>query len=118
MKRKLFQRAICFLLSVTLLLGIGGVKTSAVESGTKSGSNRDTAVSLEEMKQLVGIMSYEEYLQANGEATENPDLDSLFVDITKFSGSAEIVENSQACIDSFYKDQTLWQGFEEDDWGS
>ena len=69
MKRKLFQRAICFLLSVTLLLGIGGVRTSAAESGaTKYGSNRDTAASLEEMKQLVGIMSYEEYLQANGEA--------------------------------------------------
>ena len=117
MKRKSFQRAICFLLSVTLLLGIGGVRTSAADkSGTTYGSNRDTATSLEEMKQLVGIMSYEEYLQANGEASENPDLDTISVDITKYSGNGEIVEDSEACLDSFYKDQSLWQGFEEDDW--
>lgn len=120
MKRKLFQKAICLLLSVTLLFGVVGVSVFASEKigETYYGSNRDTAASLDEMKQLVGIMSYEEYLQANGEATVKPGLDTLSVDILNYNGSGEIVKDSQACLESFYKDQTLWQGFEEADWGS
>ena len=120
MKKKLFQKAICLLLSVTLLFGVVGVSVFAAEKSgeTYYGSNRDTATSLEEMKQLVGVMSYEEYLQANGEATVNSGLGTLSVDIVNYSGSGEIVKDSQACLESFYKDQTLWQGFEDADWGS
>ncbi len=119
MKRKLFQKAICLFLSVTLLFGVVGVAVFASEPGSATyGSNRDTAASLEEMKQLVGVMSYEEYLQANGEATVKPGLNTLSVDIVNYSGNGEIVQNSQACLDSFAKDQTLWQGFEDADWGS
>ena len=120
MKKKLFQKVICLLLSVTLLLGVVGMSVFASEKSgdVYYGSNRDTATSLEEMKQLVGIMSYEEYLQANGEATAKPGLDTLSVDIVNYSGNGEIVKDSQACLESFYKDQTLWQGFEEADWGS
>ncbi len=120
MKKKLFQKAICLLLSVTLLFGVMGVSVFAAEKSSETyyGSNRDTATSLDEMKQLVGIMSYEEYLQANGEATVQSGLDTLSVDILNYNGNGEIVKDSQACLESFYKDQTLWQGFEEADWGS
>ena len=114
MKRKLFQKAVCLILSVTLLLGVFGVSASAGATTVDKINREDTVTSLKEMQQLVGIMSYEEYLKANGEAVPNSGLGSLFVDITNFDGNGEIVSASKDCLDSFYDNQTLWQGFEEE----
>ena len=65
MKKSLFQKVICFILSVTTLFGIVALTASAAALDSDEGyvpSNRDTASSLEEMKALANVPSYEEYL--------------------------------------------------------
>ena len=117
MKKKLFQKAICLFLSVTLLFGVVGVSVfAASSSGVKYGSNRDTAESLEEMKELVGVMSYEEYLEVNGDAKVNSSQKSLSIDIFNYAGNAEVVRNNKQCLDSFAENQSQWQGFDANDW--
>ncbi len=115
MKKKLFQKAICLLLSATFLFGV--ISVTAAASAPVYGTNRDTAVSLEEMKDLVGVLSYDEYLEANGDEYVSG-LPTISIDLKDVvDGSNGIApENSQTCLDSFKADQTNWQGFTDADW--
>ena len=78
MKKTLFQKVICFILSVTLLLSV--VCVSAFAASDEGGSlkrdpdngekNPYSASTLEEMKALVGTLSYAEYLNSHSENRE------------------------------------------------
>ena len=76
MKKTRFQRVICFILSVAMLLSVGGVTVFA--SSDDSGSlkrpengpaekNPYSASTLEEMQALVGTLPYTEYLNSYSE---------------------------------------------------
>lgn len=119
MKNKLFQKVVCFILSVTTLLGLFAVTASAAEL---RGTNRDTASSLEEMKELVGVSTYEEYVEKNpkeyvveGENGKNEtlsyydlDLPIISVDLSQMvaGSNGEIVSSSGACAD-----YQTWENF-------
>jgi len=56
MKKKLFRKVLCFILSVTTLFGAVGVTAAA---GPLKG-DESTSATLEEMEALVGTLSYAE----------------------------------------------------------
>ena len=68
MKSKRFQKVLCLILSVTTLLGIGGITVSASTTEMPSYKDYDdkdapySASKLEEMQALVGTLSYADYL--------------------------------------------------------
>ena len=65
MKKSLFQKVLCLILSVTTLLGIFSVSVFAAVSGDQDypSSNNNTAATRDEMTALVGIPTYAEYLE-------------------------------------------------------
>ena len=119
MKKTLFQKAICLLLSVTLLFGMIAVSVYAADakaSGELRGTNRDTAHTLEEMQDLVGVLSYAEYLESHGDSYVTG-LPTISVDLgSMLAGSNGVkVSDSSECLDSFAKDQTNWSNY-GDNW--
>ena len=65
MKNKLLERVICLLLSVTLLAtGFGFTVSAASLKADPNEENPYSASTLEEMKSLVGTLSYEEYINS------------------------------------------------------
>ena len=79
MKKTLFQKVLCLILSVTTLLGIFAFTASASEG--KRGTNRDTASSLADMNELVGVSSYEQYLAGFAGEAENKGCDVIEIDV-------------------------------------
>ena len=61
MKRTMFQKATCLILSVTLILGALSITSLAATEKVPLKTN-GTAATLEEMKQLVGTLSYDDYI--------------------------------------------------------
>ena len=121
MKKTLFQKVLCLILSVTTLFGVIAVTASAAE--TDRGTNRDTASSLEEMKQLVGVSSYDEYLEEYGPAIVNPNAEIVKIDITGSlvaGSSAQTPDTSEECQDAIEEDKArddadkLWSNFGEE----
>ena len=120
MKKKMFRKVICLILSVTTLFGLVGVTAMASSDEVYYGSNRDTASSLKEMQSLVGVSSYDDYLIENGNVF-NQNLSSISVDIFDVVSSSSGVKTSQSeqCLDSFEENQALWSDFnegEKDNW--
>ncbi len=70
MKRKISQRVICLILSVATLLGALGITAGAANGEFKPNG---TASTLEEMKNLVGVTSYSDYLEACKDVAKTPD---------------------------------------------
>jgi ABC-type glycerol-3-phosphate transport system substrate-binding protein len=119
MKKKLFQKAICLILSVTTLFGVMAFSASAAGSDDGlRGTNRDTASSLEEMKDLVGVSSYDEYLAEYGD-NYTPGLPVINVDLTDVvSGSNGVKPSDSAeCQNAFQGNQSNWAGF-GDNWSN
>ena len=119
MKKTLFQKAICFVLSLTLLFSMIAVSVfgAAEPSGDGlRGTNRDTAKTLEEMKELVGVPTYAEYLESYGDEykTGLPTISVDILNMVKGSNGVKVSE-SKECLDSFAKDQTDWKNF-GDNW--
>jgi len=119
MKKTLFQKAICLLLSVTLLFSMIAVSVFATDAQSDDGlrgTNRDTAKTLEEMKDLVGVLSYAEYLESHGDSYVTG-LPTISVDLNNLvAGSNGVkVSASKECLDSFAKDQTSWSNY-GDNW--
>ena len=105
MKRNVFQKITCLVLSVTILMGILVVPSFAREKTKKPNG---TASSLEEMQALVGISSYEKYLSEYGAAKPGPS--EIVIDVTKFQegSDAEIVADSKYCD---LGDEKYWTNF-------
>ena len=141
MKKTLFQKVICFILSATLLLSV--VCVSAFAASDEGGSlkrdpngnekNPYSASTLEDMKTLVGTLSYADYLHSHSENREKY-LDRLaatdanpLVEITPTGGItnfdtddatgnnegkyAQVVADSALCQTSQVKYQDLWANF-------
>ncbi len=70
MKRKLSQRVICLVLSLATLLGALGISAGAANGEFKPNG---TASTLEEMKNLVGVTSYSDYLEDCNQVAKTPD---------------------------------------------
>lgn len=115
MKKPLFQKVICLILSVTTLFGMVAVSASAATSSGKSyTSNRDTASTLEEMKALVGVSSYDEYLAEYGDPDPNQTgLSTIPVDVTlPIAGSSgQLVSENKACQDAMKEEPENWVKF-------
>ncbi|MBE6644090.1 MAG: extracellular solute-binding protein [Ruminococcaceae bacterium] len=115
MKKLLFQKVLCIILSVTTLFSLVAFTTSAATSQDREyGSNRDTASSLEEMEALVGIPTYEEYLAEYGDPDSlSQNLPTITVDIKNIiSGSdGKLVSESDKCQDAMKEDPANWKDF-------
>ena len=133
MKKTRFQKVICFILSVTVLLSVCAVTafaSSESEESYKRNPNSDekhpySASTLEEMKALVGTLTYEEYLKSLiderkaylAKIGNSQQLSTLSYDVTKFidGSKAEIVASSEICLKSMTQDGTKnsWTNFGE-----
>ena len=127
MERKMLQRIICLILSVTLLLGAMLVPSFAAEVDTSvsTGKNQDpkpdsTAPSLEEMKDLVGVTSYAKYISEykelykpseyeNDEIIEIKGID--FVENDDTPGDTMKVSDSEVCLDAMKNSPDSWKSF-------
>ena len=119
MKKTVFQKVVCLILSVTTLLGAFGI-TAAASSDELRGTNRDTASSLEEMQDLVGVLSYDKYIATYGDPNlmPVPSAESIVInvidDMVTGSSNGVAVSKSDVCIESIEANQTKWLGFGEE----
>jgi ABC-type glycerol-3-phosphate transport system substrate-binding protein len=118
MKKNVFRKLIAFLLSVTTLLSLTAIPSLAAGETQKYGSNKDTAATLEEMQQLIGVSSYAEYLAANGNDYKSG-LPTIKIDIFDTVAGSNGVKPSESndCLESFKEDKTNWENF-GDAWDS
>ena len=133
MKNKRFQRVLCFLLSVTMLLSVIGVTVFASESGAQkydpTDANPYTPSTPDEMEALIGTLSYIEYLDScseqRAEYIKNYAANPGGYHTVKFdvlnpqNGSSAIkVSESEACIESKANPKTSasWSNFTDEDW--
>ncbi len=115
MKKSLFQKVLCLILSVTTLLGIFSVTAFAAMSPDQdyANSNNDTASTKDEMTALVGIPTYSEYLEKHfglpeyqdeevlngkGELSANLTIDVL-KDIVAEKSSCDVDANGKTVLD-------------------
>lgn len=115
MKKLLFQKVICIILSVTTVFGLFAFSAAAATSGGNSyASNRDTASTLEEMTALVGISSYDEYLKEYGEPSGDVSgMSTIVIDVTNVTSgsSGQTVADSTVCQDAMMEDPSNWKDF-------
>jgi len=136
MKNKRFQKVLCFILSVTMLLSVCGVTVFA-SSGSDGSYKRNpgyeeqnpySASTLEEMQTLVGTLSYAEYLSVYNEQREDyierkktHTFETISYDVLSPTpgSSAEIVSSSEICESSMndpkYADEWVNFGDENKD---
>jgi hypothetical protein len=128
MRKSLFQKVLCLILSVTTLLGIFSVSIFAAVSDDKDyvSSNNNTAATRDEMTALVGIPTYAEYLEKHVGLPENQ-TEELKVDITNPDAivtddgkttvgqdgkpTATLVKDSTACAGYGNSTNSDWQNF-------
>ena len=112
MKMKALPRAICFLLTLTVLLGSVGITSSASLKEDPTGTEKYpyTVPSLEDMKDLVGVLSYEEYME-DFASLRKDGLTTLTVDITKFDGNGVIVSESETVKEAKLDNPENWLTF-------
>ena len=125
MKRTLFQKALCFLLSVVFLLGSFGITVSA--AGLKDTSNQ---TSLEDMQAFLNADSYEEYVKDYQE-TLKPGLPTIKIPVIPndtdirdgfvVNDPRDTTKEQNALItDSFNSDVdgSKWGAFGDENWGN
>ncbi len=138
MKKNRFQKVLCFILSVTMLLSVCGVTVFASSDEGESlkrhpGSdekNPYSASTLEQMQALVGTLSYAEYLSSHSEQRDiylanlsggatysSIPIENIlnFItdeDIEANEGKvAQAVASNQMCIDSMASTPDAWVNF-------
>ena len=114
MKRKMFQRIVCFILSVTLLLSSLCIGSFAKEGQYKPNG---TAASLEEMQAVVSTSGYDKYISNYPNANEGKELSPIQINVSKVfdnnaglgsgivadslnKGNLELVGDSDACTEA------------------
>lgn len=117
MKRRMLQKAICFVLSVTTLLGAFGVSSFAAEKSDRQ-TNSGSAASLDEMRELLGLSSYVEYSSSHGSSEWDKTLSEIELDVTRLDGDGMITSESEDCLNSEEADPTTWQNFGDENWDS
>ena len=105
-----FKRLAAFLLSTSMLLGSFAVVASAAEQDSAGGGSI-TDVSLEELKELLNAISYDEYAEANRDvprATESVEVNiSDFV--TEDEGFEYRVEDGKDALFTPYNGSVSWK---------
>ena len=81
MKRSMFHKVVCLILSVTFLLGTFAIGASA----TQYKGSESTSSTLEEMKALVGTSSYEEYMADYGDTVNPSTLTPIIIPVKEFN---------------------------------
>ena len=117
MKNKWLSRVVCFLLSLTILAGSVGFSVSAASlkvDPTGEEKYPYSASTLEEMQDLVGTLSYSDYLlNFGGENSEG--LSVIPVDVlTIIEGNGEVVANNSLCQSAMLEYPSLWAAFGAD----
>ena len=116
MKKKMLERVICFLLSVTLLAGSVCLSASAASlkvDTTGEEKHPYSASTLEEMKDLVGTLSYQEYMENFG-AEGKDGLSVIPINVLNVvDGNGELVANNDYCQKSMLDYPELWANFGE-----
>ena len=114
MRKKLIQKAVCFALAVTMLFGAMGISSFAERSDwdTNSGSS----ASLDEMRELLGLSSYDEYESTIDPAWWNKKVSEISIDVTNFIGEGSVVKDSEDCLKSEEADPDAWSQFGKDNW--
>ena len=115
MKKSLFQKVLCLILSVTTLLGIFSVSIFAAVSDDKDyvSSNTNTAATRDEMTALVGIPTYAEYLEKHKglpEEQEEGVIKEINLSDISFDGG-KLFDGSVENSPGFVKDHPLCAGY-------
>ena len=129
MKNKRFQRVLCFILSVTMLLSVFGVTVFASEAHkyNPNDANPYTPTTAEEMQALIGTLTYVEYLDSYSEqraeyveSLKTQTYNKVAFDILNpQAGSNAIkVSDSDACAESKVKNPDAWTDFTDEDWAN
>ena len=106
MKRKMFQRIVCLVLSVTLLLGSMSIGSFAAEGQYKPNG---TAASLEEMQAVVSTSGYDKYISNYPNANEGKELTDIQINVSNmFNGSSS--SDSGIVVESFNKGNLEYVG--------
>ena len=92
MKRTMFQKALCLILSVTFILSCFVISAGAA-SGTKYKGDESTSSTLEEMKALVGTATYKEYISIYAGSEHPADLDIIHINVRGKSEGGDLVED-------------------------
>ncbi len=109
MKNKTLQRVLCFVLSVTLLLSAFGFSSSAANLKVDPNEkNPYSASTLDEMKSLVGTLSYDNYI-ANYADLDPSTLSPIVVDILATDG--ETVAENAFCQNAKNEYPDSWADF-------
>ena len=130
MKKLRFQKVLCFVLSVTMLLSICSITAFASTDEDESLKRNPTseekypysASTLEEMKSVVGTLTYAEYLGSNSERRDEylkkTDKGSpIKIDIMNFDtskdGCGQVVSDpaNEVCSDSIKQTPQNWVNF-------
>ena len=109
MKRSVFQRAVCLLLSVTVLLGLFAVTASA------AGLKENGSSSLDDMQAFLNASSYAEYVKDYKDNT--PGLSEISIPVTDFirdGSSGVIAGESTMVMDAMASDPDAWKEFGEE----
>ena len=104
MKKSMFQKALCFILSVTTLFSVISLTVAAGDLKPDS-----EAAKLEEMKDVVGTNTYSEYISNYVDAKPGPQ--SIKLDNSTVAGADKVSDNKY-CTTSQQKDQSFWTEFE------
>ncbi len=109
MKRTVFQRIVCLVLSVVFLLGSLAVTSSA----TKYKGDESTSSTLEEMKALIGTSSYAEYIEdyADFSGTGLSEIPINVVTDLTMGSDAVITAESILCQNSMEEHKKNWVNF-------
>ena len=103
MKKSMFQKALCFILSVTTLFSVVSLTVAAGDLKPDS-----EAATLEEMKNVVGTSTYYEYISAYTDAKPGPK--PIKLDNSTVVGADKVADN-EYCTASQNKDQSFWTDF-------
>ena len=122
MKKHVLERVLAFILSVTLLLSAVGLTSSAAslkEDVTGTEKNPYQPSTLEEMKALVGTLSYKEYEKNYGSLAGNV-TEPIEIDLVggKIDGNGVLVSDSEDCTASRIENPEDWENFGDENLGS
>lgn len=111
MKKSVFQRALCLLLSVTVLSGVFAVSASAQRRKDNTGA----VSTLEEMQAFLNASSYSAYMEAYKNVV-NHGLSTIRVDVvgglkTGKDFTGEVVSDNDKCQTSRQDNPVKWENF-------
>ena len=112
MRKSLFRKVICMLLSVTTLFGLLAVSVFAASERPSELKPESTATSLKDMQQLVGTSSYADYMADHTDYVKG--LGPILIPNSTVVGEEceiKVVGESKECITSYEKDKSAWDEF-------